>query len=112
MQSDPYLIPVYQAVQPSLPSNLTSLNINKIKKGTFSNGTISYQIYYGSISSVDTHYLIIFFNPSTNQITYLKLNTVQQVPQYSFSSSSSFSSTPSYTSSKSTNGNGASGSSR
>jgi hypothetical protein len=72
VRSDPYLIPVYTAVQPKLPSSLTSLKIWSIEKGTFINGTISYRIYYGDYVK-DYCFLTIFFEAAKRQVTYLAL---------------------------------------
>ena len=77
VKSDPYFVSVYQAILPRLPETITSLNISRIEKGIFFNGTISYQIYYGQ--PTDSHYLTIFFVPSLYTVTYIKLTIIQNV---------------------------------
>lgn len=72
VKSDPYLIPIYNALMPKLPQSITSLQIRSIERGTFSNGTIGYQIYYGSASAT-TCFLTIFFDPPKSQVIYLTL---------------------------------------
>lgn len=95
VKSDPYLIPIYNALMPKLPQSLTSLQVRSIEKGTFSNGTIGYQVYYGS-TTVSTHFLTIFFDPSKSQVIYLTLTNITASGSSSTgTSSSSFSSSSS-----------------
>lgn len=83
VRSDPYLIPIYSALQPKLPSSLTSLKVRSIEKGTFANGTISYRIYYGD-NIKDTCFLTIFFEPKKRQVIYLALEEKPQIEEPSF----------------------------
>lgn len=100
VKSDPYLIPIYNALMPKLPQSLSSLQMRSIEKGTFSNGTIGYQIYYGS-TSASTCFLTIFFDPSKSQVIYLALTNITTTSTSSSTSraSSSFSSSSSSSSS-------------
>lgn len=86
VRSDPYLIQIYTALQPKLPPSLASLKVRSISKGTFTNGTISYRIFYGD-DSKDTCFLTIFFEPSKRQVFYLALEEKSQIVQPSQSPS-------------------------
>ena len=77
MPTDLYLIRLYEAVRSHLPSYLTSLNINKVNKGTFLNGTVSYLIYYGSDRSVNSYCLNIVYDPPRNYLVLLYLTELK-----------------------------------
>ena len=85
VRSDPYIIPIYQALLPNLPNSLTSLQVNKIEKGIYSNnGTIGYKIFFGPNHQENTFCLTIFFDPKPNRITFLDLSKVQKAPELTF----------------------------
>ena len=85
VRSDPYLLAIYQALLPKLPAYLTQLRVNRIEKGTFSNGTIAYKIFYGPSSAEDTYCLTFHFDENEKQLIHLSLNEVEK-KQYSFDS--------------------------
>jgi len=75
VKEDPYVIGIYQKIKPFLPSNVTKLSINDIKKGSFVNGTVSYLIYFG-VSKRNTHSITIVYDPNGYQFLVLQISQV------------------------------------
>jgi hypothetical protein len=78
VRSDRFFLAIYQGIYPSLPSTLSSLSIKKYEKGIFSNGTISYRVYYGDSCESTSYYVTIFFDPILSRVFYLMLTKIQQ----------------------------------
>jgi len=92
-QADSLLKSLYSTIVPLSPKNLSSLQVREVIKGTFSNDTVSYVVYYDRPASdqlVTACYLTILYNPSVNQsllfqfieihtnsVTYLVLSYAQ-----------------------------------